>query len=96
MLEKKIDKLIDNITPALLNCGVNVPTDYNDLYKIISNAIEVTKATYNLHVKYNNVHYSINDYIVVFGTYCVEGKIPMHIMIDNMPLVRSIVQEIIK
>lgn len=95
MLEKKIDKLIDSITPDLLNCGGNVPSDYNDVYKIISNAIEVTKTTYDLHVKYNN-DYSISDYIVVFGNCCVEGKIPMHIMIDNMPLVRSIVQEIIK
>lgn len=95
MLDKKIDKLIDNITPALLNAGEKAPTDYNELYKIISNAVQVVKATLCIHVQYN-MRYSISDYIDDFCMYCYHFNIPMHIMHNNIFLVRSIVQEIIK
>ena len=95
MLDKKIDKLIDSITPALLNAGNNMPTDYNDVYKIISNAVQVVKINHDLYVKYNMKH-TINDGINDFCMYCAHYDIPMYIMIDNVSLVRSIVQEIIK
>lgn len=95
MLEKKIDKLIDNITPALLNCGEGTPTDYNAVYKIISNAVQVVKINHDLYIKYNMAH-SINDGVNDFCLYCVHYDIPMYIMIDHVSLVRSIVQEIIK
>lgn len=95
MLEKKIDKLIDSITPALLNCGEDTPTDYNDVYKIISNAIQVVKINHNLYVNYNMKH-TVTEGINDFCLYCVHYDIPMYIMIDNVSLVRSIVGEIIK
>lgn len=95
MLDKKIDKLVDNIIPQLLNCGEGSPTDYNDVYKIISNAIQVVKITRDLYVQYNMPH-SITDGVNDFCMYCAHYDIPMYIMIDNVSLVRSIVQEIIK
>ena len=95
MLDKKIDKLIDNITPELLNCGEDTPTDYNDLYKIISNAMQVVKVNHDLYIKYSMEH-SITQAIDDFCMYCVHFNIPMYIMIDNVSLVRSIVREIIK
>lgn len=95
MLDKKIDKLIDNITPALLNCGEDTPSDYNAVYKILSNAVQVVKINHDLYLKHDMVH-SINDGINDFCMYCAHYDIPMYIMIDNVSFVRSIVQEIIK
>lgn len=95
MLDKKIDKLIDSITPALLNAGNNVPSDYNDVYKIISNAVQVVKINHDLYLKYDMTH-SITEGVNDFCLYCAHYDIPMYIMIDNVSLVRSIVQEIIK
>lgn len=95
MLDKKIDKLIDNITPDLLNSGEGVPTDYNDVYKIISNAIQVVKINHDLYLQYNMPH-SITEGVDDFCMYCAHYDIPMYIMIDNVVLVRSIVSEIIK
>jgi len=95
MLEKKIDKLIDSITPALFNAGEKVPTDYNELYKIISNAVQVVKINHDLYLKYDMPH-SITEGVNDFCLYCAHYDIPMYIMIDNVSMVRSIVQEIIK
>lgn len=95
MLDKKIDKLIDNIIPQLLNCGEEAPSDYNDVYKIISNAIQVVKINHDLYIQYNMPH-SITDCVSDFCLYCCHYNIPMYIMIDNVVLVRSIVSEIIK
>lgn len=95
MLEKKIDKLIDTITPELLNCGEDTPTDYNVVYKIISNAVQVVKITHDLYIKYDMKH-SITEGVNDFCMYCCHYDIPMYIMIDNVALVRLIVQEIIK
>lgn len=95
MLDKKIDKLIDSITPELLNCGEGTPTDYNTVYKIISNAVQVVKINHDLYLKYDMAR-SIDDGVNDFCLYCCHYDIPMYIMIDNVFLVRSIVQEIIK
>lgn len=95
MLDKKIDKLIDNIMPQLLNCGEGAPIDYNQVYKIISNAVQVVKINHDLYVEYNMKH-TINEGVDDFCMYCCHYNIPMYIMIDNVVLVRSIVQEIIK
>lgn len=95
MLDKKIDKLIDNITPELLNLGKDTPTDYNEVYKILSNAVQVTKVNHELYIKYQMKH-SIDEGVNDFCMYCVHYNIPMYIMIDNVSLVRSIVQEVIK
>lgn len=95
MLEKKIDKLIDNITPELLNLGEDTPTDYNAVYKIISNAVQVVKINHDLYTQYKAKH-TLAEGVNDFCMYCVHYDIPMYIMIDNVSLVRSIVQEIIK
>jgi len=95
MLEKKIDKLIDSITPALLNCGENTPSDYNAVYKILSNAVQVVKINHDLYLKYDMPH-SITEGVNDFCLYCAHYDIPMYIMIDHVSLVRAIVQEIIK
>lgn len=95
MLEKKIDKLIDSITPDLLNCGEDTPSDYNAVYKILSNAVQVVKINHDLYLKYDMQH-SITEGVNDFCLYCCHYDIPMYIMIDHVSLVRSIVQEIIK
>ena len=95
MLEKKIDKLIDSITPALFNAGEKVPTDYNELYKIVSNAVQVVKINYDLYTNYN-MSRSINDGVNDFCMYCYHFNIPMYVMIDNIVLINAIVQEIIQ
>ncbi|WP_405283879.1 hypothetical protein [Methanobrevibacter sp.] len=95
MLEKKIDRLIYAIMPALFNAGEKAPTDYNEVYKIITNGLQVVKTIHELYVK-NNAQYSIDNFICDFNAYCEHYNIPAYIMIDNVVLVRSIVQEIIK
>lgn len=95
MIDKKIDQLIDNITPALLNCGESTPSDYNDVYKILSNAVQVVKITHDVYISYKMPH-SITEGVNDFCLYCCHYDIPMYIMIDNVALVRSIVSEIIK
>lgn len=95
MLDKKIDKLIDNITPELLNSGENTPTDYNAVYKILSNAVQVVKINHDLYIGYQMKH-TIDEGVNDFCMYCCHYNIPLYIMIDNVSLVRSIVQETIK
>lgn len=95
MIDKKIDQLIDNIMPQLLNCGEGAPSDYNNVYKIMSNAVQVVKINHDLYISYNMPR-SITEGVNDFCLYCCHYNIPMYIMIDNVALVRSIVSEVIK
>lgn len=87
--------MIDSITPDLLNLGDEVPTDYNEVYDIISKAVQVVKATYGIGKEYqlNNDFYV--DYFMLF-CHCHNLYRCVLASKRNIVLVRSIVQEIIK